>query len=244
MKAFMLGAGPGTRLRPLTNTVPKCLVPIRGKPLLAIWFELCQLHGITEVLINLHYLPDAVCAFIGSHDWGLTVKTECEPVLLGSAGAVVANRSFVAGEKRFFILYLDNLTNVDLGAMATYHDTRDGCLTMGLFRARNPKACGIVRLDGEGRVRAFSEKPETPESNLANAGIYVANEALFDYIPAATPCDFGAHVLPRLVGRMHGYLIEDYLRDIGTPEDYLSAQTDWPGVPSLMSQDRKTILIR
>lgn len=239
MKAFMLGAGAGTRLRPLTDTVPKCLVPIRGKPLLAIWFELCQLHGITDVLINLHYLPEVVRAFIGSRDWGLTVKTAWEPTLLGSAGTVVVNRSFVAGEKRFFILYLDNLTNVDLGAMAACHDARNGCLTMGLFRAGNPQACGIVRLDGEGRVQAFSEKPATPESNLANAGIYVANEELFDYIPAAAPCDFGAHVLPRLVGRMHGYLIEDYLRDIGTPDDYLSAQTGWPGVPSLMSQERK-----
>lgn len=239
MKAFMLGAGTGTRLRPLTDTVPKCLVPIQGTPLLAIWFELCRLHGIREVLINLHYLPEVVRAFIGSRDWGLRIRTVWEPTLLGSAGTVAMNRSFVAGEKRFFILYLDNLTNVDLTAMAADHDARDGCLTMGLFRTGNPRGCGIVRLDDEGRVEAFSEKPEAPDSDLANAGVYVASEALFDDIPAHVPCDFGAHVLPRLVGRMHGYLIDGYLRDIGTPEDYRSAQTGWPGVPSLMSQARK-----
>ena len=102
---------------------------------------------------------------------------------------------------------------------------------MGLFRAPDPRACGIARLDQGRWIIEFSEKPEMPESNLANAGIYVASPAVFDYFPeegAGRPLDLGHHVLPRLVGRMIGYEIKEYLRDIGTCDAYQAALDEWP----------------
>ena len=101
MKAYLLAAGLGARHKPLTDSMPKCLVPIAGQPLLGIWFDLCARHGISEVLVNLHHLPDAVRAFVAAYHGPLRVETVHEPVLLGSAGTVSAQRDFVAGEAAF-----------------------------------------------------------------------------------------------------------------------------------------------
>jgi mannose-1-phosphate guanylyltransferase len=227
VKAFLLAAGEGRRLRPLTNALPKCLVPINGNPLLGIWLELCRKYGITEVLINLHHLPQQVREFLRNHDFSVQVRTFYEENLLGSAGTVAANQSFIAGERDFFILYADNLTDVDLGKMLVFHRSHGSELTMGLFQTRRPQQCGIVELDADDRVIAFVEKPARPKSNLANAGIYIANSTLYRHFPSQTCLDFGFDILPRLLGNMYGYLIQDYLLDIGTVDTYLAAQKEW-----------------
>jgi mannose-1-phosphate guanylyltransferase len=227
MKAFLLAAGEGRRLRPLTQTTPKCLVPINGKPLLALWLELCRAHQITEILINLHHLHEQVLAFLKAHDFGVKVTAVYEANLLGSAGTVARHRPFVAGEKDFFILYADNLTNVDLGRMLRFHRERQGLFTIGLFQTDQPREKGIVALDSDDRVVDFVEKPANPPSNLANAGIYVASQQLYQYLGARDFLDFGFDVLPKLVGRMYGYVIQDYLLDIGTHATYRRAQLEW-----------------
>jgi mannose-1-phosphate guanylyltransferase len=227
MRAFLLAAGEGRRLRPLTDTTPKCLVPINGKPLLALWLELCRRHGITEVLINLHHLPEKVLAFLNTHEFGVDVTTVYEATLLGSAGTVAWHRSFVADERNFFILYADNLTNVDLGKMLRFHQERESLFTIGLFRTDQPREKGIVALDRVDRVVEFVEKPANPPSNLANAGIYVASQELYQYLAPKDFLDFGFDVLPKLVGQMYGYLIEEYLLDIGTHATYRRAQLEW-----------------
>lgn len=232
MKAYLLAAGLGTRLRPLTDTVSKCLVPICGEPLLAIWFRLLYAHGIEAVLLNVHHLAEQVATFARAHaPTGMRVEVVHEPVLLGSAGTVLANRAFVAGEREFFVLYADNLTNVDLSAIAAFHRARQANFTMGLWHAPDPRACGIAELDATGRVISFEEKPAAPRSDLANAGIYIATPAAFADIPAQPPpVDFGLHVLPRLVGRMHGVPINGYLLDIGNHERLARAEREWPHV--------------
>lgn len=227
MKAFLLAAGEGRRLRPLTHTIPKCLVPINGTPLLAIWLQLCRLYGVTEVLINLHHLPQQVLAFVHSHDFGVRVVTAYEEHLLGSAGTVGAHWSFVAGTGDFFIIYADNLTNIDLSAMLRFHRQRHSPFTMGLFHTDTPWEKGIVTLDAQDRVIDFVEKPVQPRSNLANAGIYIANQELCRYLTTDTFLDFGFDVLPRLVGHMYGYCIREYWLDIGTPKTYQQAQSAW-----------------
>src|SRR6266496_1813946 len=107
MKAFLLAAGEGTRLRPITNSIPKCLVPIRRQPLLGIWLELCRESGIDEVLINLHSHGDSVRQFLAEDDCGVRVTLSEEPVLLGSAGTIAANRAWVESDAHFFVFYAD-----------------------------------------------------------------------------------------------------------------------------------------
>src|SRR5579864_8858188 len=117
MKAFVLAAGQGTRLRPLTDRVPKCLLPIQGVPLLEIWLKTCGAAGITDVLVNAHAHSEAVKEFAATQKSGVKVRIAEEPQLLGSAGTLAENRGFVAGETAFFVLYGDVLTNIDLRPM-------------------------------------------------------------------------------------------------------------------------------
>jgi mannose-1-phosphate guanylyltransferase len=234
MKAFLLAAGAGSRLRPLTESVPKCLVPIRGTPLLALWLRLLEKHGITSVVLTLHHLHERVIEYLESHRTSLAVDVVYESRLLGSAGTVLANRGFVDGERRFLVLYADVLTNVDLQKLIQFHDSRRVPLTLGVVPTDRPREKGTVAVDGDNRVIEFTEKSEHPRSNLANAGIYVATQELFDYLPACVPAngaiDFGHHVLPRMVPNLAAYPIEEFLIDIGTPENYLQGQALWPGL--------------
>lgn len=152
MKAYLLAAGEGTRLGQLTKTVPKCLVPIKGKPLLHYWLRLCERYGISHLLLNLHHLPHLVEQFLDSASYRPKIKTFYEEKLLGSAGTI-----------------------------------------------------------------------------LANAGVYIASPEIFDYIPNKEVVDLGFDVLPRLARKMYGYLIREYLLDVGTWENYKKAQKEFPG---------------
>jgi mannose-1-phosphate guanylyltransferase len=237
MKAFLLAAGKGTRLRPFTNDHPKCLIPIHGIPLLKIWIDLFAYHGITEILINTHHHAGQVEQFIHDQrlDTPMVLRTVYEPKLLGSAGTLWKNRDFVAGNFDFIVAYADNLTTLNLAKMIDFHKnirSMGGILTMGLIKAPDPTACGIVSLDDCSKVIKFVEKPREPESDLANGGIYIATTDLFGEIEAlgvdrSKVVDLGYDLLPRLVGKMYGYCISDYLTDIGTPKSYESALNQW-----------------
>lgn len=233
MKAFLLAAGMGTRLSPLTDSSPKCLLPINGVPLLEIWLEHLERHGIDQVLVNTHWLHAQVEDFLHArHSARLTVSSSYEPELLGSAGTLLTHKNWVADEKAFLILYADNLTNVDLDRLVRFHDSHDLPFTLGVFRTADPHHCGIVETDANGVVTAFVEKPRAPRSNLAAAGIYVADSRLFDFFPnkesrSSLPLDLGLHVLPQLAGSMRVYCIEEFLLDIGTPQRYRQAQRLW-----------------
>lgn len=224
MKAFILAAGLGTRLRPLTDTVPKCLVPVRGVPLLGIWLKACERAGVDSVLVNLHYLPDVVREYVENYRTSMRIVTAYEEVLLGTAGAVIANRAFLAGEPDFLVIYVDNWTDLDLADMVGFHRQQEAVLTMAVFRTDNPSGCGIVTVDEEHRILSFEEKPRQPRSNLANGGVLVATPAVLEGLPGRVPLDFGFDVLPRWVGRMHAYPVKGFLRDMGTWESYRLAQ--------------------
>lgn len=228
MKAFLLGAGVGSRLRPLTDHTPKCLVPVGGRPLLSIWFDALVRHGVTEVLLNTHHLPERVRDFVARETpAGLQVTLFHEPVLLGSAGTVKANRDFVRGEAAFFVIYADNLTDVDLSDFRQFHEARKSPFTLGLFHTPQPRECGIASLAADGRVTAFVEKPAHPVGDLANAGLYLAGPSVFDLIPDKPVADFGFDVLPLLVGKMFGYTIPGFFCDLGTPERLAWARAQW-----------------
>jgi mannose-1-phosphate guanylyltransferase len=229
MKAFLLAAGHGTRLRPVTDRVPKCLVPIGGVPMLRIWLDLCAAHGVTDVLINVHSYADTIRDFLARDNGnGVSVRISEEPVLLGSAGTLAANRDWVAGESSFWVLYADVLTNADLSQMLAFHRARGQLATLGLYRVPDPARCGIVKLDSAGIIYEFVEKPKVPASNLAFTGLMLATPAVIDLVPPQEQVDIGSHLLPRLVGRMAGYTIDSYIMDIGTLENYQAAQRSWP----------------
>jgi len=230
MKAFLLAAGVGSRLRPLTDTIPKCLVPIQGEPLLAIWFKLLKKYGITEVLVNAHAHSSGVAEFLRGRFPDDHVTLAEEPELLGSAGTLAANREWVGSESLFWVLYGDVLTNAHLGNMLRFHESYPSAATVGVYRVPDPKRCGIAVVDQAGRIERFLEKPEDPPGNLAFAGILIGTQALLQAIPPQRPADLGFDVFPRLAGQMYAYPISEFLLDIGTMENYEQAQLHWPGV--------------
>lgn len=229
MKAFLLAAGAGTRLRPLTDRTPKCLIPIGGKPLLEIWLEQLERLGVTEARVNTHHLAGQVEAYVaGRPPSALRVSLVHEPVLLGSAGTIRANRDWLQDEKDFLIIYADNLADVNLADFIRFHRDRKSEFTLALFQTANPRECGIVVRDAAGLVVEFQEKPDQPKSSWANAGLYLAGPSLFDVIPARPGlCDFGFDVLPRLMGRMYAFPLEGFYCDIGTPERLEYARRMW-----------------
>jgi mannose-1-phosphate guanylyltransferase len=233
MKAFLLAAGHGTRLRPITDKIPKCLVPIRGTPLLSIWLHLCKQFGIHEVLINVHAHATMVRDFLQQTANGVNARVVEEQQLLGSAGTLRANRDWVAKEDLFWVFYADVLCYPDLGKMLQSHLQKKPAATLGVYQVPDPRRCGIVSTDDEGVIRQFVEKPTHPVGNLAFAGVMIGTPEMLDVIPAEMPADIGFHVLPQLAGRMLAFPIGGYLIDIGTMENYQAAQQTWPGFPSL-----------
>ena len=229
MKAFLLAAGEGTRLRPITDKVPKCLVPICGIPMLQIWMHVCRSAGIDEVMVNLHTHADSVRNWLAANADDVRVHLAEECTLLGSAGTLLANRDWVSSENCFWILYADVLTNTNLNRMLEFHRERKPTATLGLYQVPDPSRCGIVSFDEQMVIREFEEKPSQPRSRWAFSGIMIGTRNLIDQIPSRYPVDLGFDVLPRLIGKMLAFPISDYLLDIGTLENYQAAQSTWPG---------------
>ena len=235
LKAFLLAAGRGERLRPLTEATPKCLLPINGTPLLQIWLEHLEHSGIDEVLINSHWLHDKVHDFVekwSSRRGRMKIILCYEPKLLGTAGTVLAHRQW-AGLSPFFIIYADNLTHFDLQKMLAFHRKNRQPFTIRIYRGADPKRAGIVCLDENDIVADFEEKPLKPKSDLGAGGIYIADHRIFAYYPRQTEAgraevlDLSCHVLPRLTGKMKAYASDEFSMDIGTPDSYAKARKMW-----------------
>jgi mannose-1-phosphate guanylyltransferase len=229
MKAFLLAAGLGTRLRPLTDRVPKCLVPVAGRPLLDHWLSHLRSTGVDDVLVNLHHLPEVVEAHLEGHVAPPVVHTLHEPVLLGSAGTLRAGREFLGDDEVFLAAYGDNFTDFDLRHLTAALDAAPEALAaISVFHAPRPKACGILEVV-DGVMTAFEEKPAAPRSDLANAGMYAFRRAALDLIPQTRPVDIGTHLLPLLVGHAVAVPIGGaFLIDIGTPEALARAEAEAP----------------
>ena len=213
--------------------MPKCLMPIRGVPLLSIWLEICRRHGVDEVLVNLHSQSQRVRDFLATTSVDIRVRLFEEPTLLGSAGTLRANRSWVESESSFWVFYADILTMANLTRMADFHQRHQGVATLGICPVPDPTRSGIVVVDEGGVIRQFIEKPENPPGNLAFGGILLARPELLESIPEEEPADLSREVLPRLVNRMFAFSIPEYHLDIGTLESYRAAQTGWPGLDAL-----------
>jgi mannose-1-phosphate guanylyltransferase len=229
MKAFLLAAGLGTRLRPITDATPKCLVEIGGQPLLDIWLDALAKAGVDEVLVNTHHLAGQVEAHVARRSTLPVVHLSHEPVLLGSAGTLLANRDFVADDEMFLVVYADNLTDFDLRVLIDAHLAAPTIATLSVFHASKPSECGIVEV-ADGRILSFVEKPAEPRGDLANAGMYAFHPTVIDEIPNSLARDIGFDLLPRLVGRARAVALDDcFFLDIGTLTALKRARQDWEG---------------
>ena len=231
MRAALLAAGLGTRLRPLTDRVPKCLVPIRGKPLLAYWLDLLLPAGIERVLVNTHYLPAAVESFVAQSPWRSRVELVNEAKLLGTGGTLLANAG-IFREQPFLVAHADNLTRFDVAGFLRRHATRPaGCaMTMMTFDSDAPQSCGIVEEDAAGIVRAFHEKVTNPPGNRANGAVYVFEPEVLSYIRGVRKSyiDISLDVIPAFLGRICTFHNAVYHRDIGNLQSLALAEAQYP----------------
>lgn len=229
MKALLLAAGEGTRLRPLTLSIPKCLVLICDKPLLAYWLENLSKAGIDKFLINTSYLANQVNAFVDRCPYKDKITLTYEEKLLNTGGTLLANREFFKDEA-FMLVHADNLSFCDFEAFIDAHVNRpSGCeITMMTFQTDNPSSCGIVELGEKGVVQKFHEKVANPPSNLANGAVYICEPSVLEFIESLgkKEVDFSLDVLPQFMGKINTFLNAVYHRDIGTPESYALAQVE------------------
>ena len=227
MKGMILAAGEGRRLRPLTDHLPKPMLPVAGRPLLEHTITYLRDCGVTDLAINLHHLPTAVMDYFGNGSrWGIKLRYSVEERLLGSAGGVKRLQSFF--DETFIVFYGDLLTRTDLRPMIALHQRAGVLATMGLYHVPDPWNRGIVELNEAQNIIRFAEKPPRDQvfSHLANAGIYVLEPEVLERIPPEQVYDFGHDVFPGLLAegvQVAGYVIEDTLIDIGLPEKYEEA---------------------
>ena len=229
-KAVVLAAGKGTRLRSLSMSVPKPILPLGGHPIIGHLLNLLATSGVEEVFMNLHYQPEVLKAFCGNGSrWGLRITYALERELLGTAGAV-RNFGRHLGKGPFFVVYGDNYVECDLDAMWKFHEERKGVATIALFEKEDVTGSGVVQVDDDGRVLRFAEKPNPSKafSRLVNGGLYVLSPLILPLIPNYVPCDFGAHLFPALLASgysIYGQIMEGKLWPIDTPDLYRMART-------------------
>lgn len=227
MKAMILAAGHGTRLRPLTDAIPKPMIPFAGKPLLEYTVRLLTRHGFDDLVINLHHLPQVIPDYLGDgRAWGASITYSREEDLLGTAGAARQVADFF--DEPFLLYYGDHLTNFDLSDLWQTHQREDAIATLGLVRMDDPTTRGIVGLNAHHRIDRFIEKPRPDQvfdDYWVNAGTYILQPEILDHIPPDTPCDFSEVFTDVLAaGRpLHGHPLRGQLLSTDTPERYRHA---------------------
>lgn len=232
MRALLLAAGLGTRLRPLTLTVPKCLVPIHGRPLLDYWLDHVFAAGFERALVNTHWLPEKVAAHVAASPWRDQVDLVFEPELLGTGGTVLANRDWL-GNTPYLLAHADNLSDFDIAEFRRRHEQRPArcAMTMLAFRTDMPRTCGILELGANGVVEHFHEKVEKPPGNLANGAVYLCEPEVTIFIASLgkSVVNFSTEVIPQFLGRIFAYETNGYFRDIGSPEALVLAEAEFVG---------------
>jgi len=234
IKALLLAAGLGTRLKPLTNIWPKCLMPIQGRPLLEYWLSVLFRADIKNVLVNTHYLFEHVEGFLNQNQFKKWVKLTYEKDLFGTAGTIRENLNFI-NNNRLLLIHADNWSCCNFGDFLEYHINKrpsNTLITMMTFRAKSPSSCGIVELDDRGVVVQFHEKVKNPPGNLANAAVYVIEPEVVHWIKEnKMASDFSTDVLPNFLGKIATWENTNIHKDIGTIETLASAQKDYCDAP-------------
>jgi len=230
MKAVVMAGGEGTRLRPLTSNQPKPMVPIVGKPCMEHILELLREYDLTEVIVTVAFLPQAIRGYFGDGETlGMQIGYSVEESPLGTAGSVrLATKQL---DETFLVISGDALCDVDLGALIAFHKDRGAAVTIGLKAVDNPLEFGIVVTDEEGRIERFLEKPSWGQvfSDTINTGIYVLEPEVLKHVPTDRPYDFSKELFPLLLemGRpLYGFVMDGYWQDIGNLDQYRQANFD------------------
>ena len=232
LRALLLAAGLGTRLRPITEHTPKCLVRVGGEPLLGRWLRQLEAAGCEAVLINTHHLAQKVQTYLDTWELtkqadGMSIQTVHEPRLLGTAGTLLANQGFFVGSTGL-VIHADNAMAGTLDGLLTAHQRRprECLLTMLTFRTNQPQSCGIVGIDRRGVVTSFHEKVAEPPGNQANGAVYCFDQTFLSYLTNVhpEPTDFSTEVIPDLMGRIQTWQTKQPYLDIGTPAALKAAQ--------------------
>lgn len=215
MKAMVLAAGLGTRLKPLTYEIPKPMVPVLDRPVMAHIVGMLERQGFTDLIANLHYYPDTIRDYFGDR---LTYRFEED--LLGTAGGVRNVRDFF-GDDPVVVVSGDALTDTDLNALVERHRSAGGIATLTVKKVPDTREYGVVIHDSDGRIQGFQEKPDPAEalSELGNCGIYCFSPEIFDYFPEGDPADWANDVFPALLENdvpFHVHEIDDYWNDVGS----------------------------
>ncbi|WP_394794295.1 sugar phosphate nucleotidyltransferase [Armatimonas sp.] len=234
MKAMVLGAGIGSRLDPLTRSLPKPAVPVVGKPVIGHILDHLKHYGVTEIMINVQYLGEKLMTAIGDGSaYGVKVSYSVEDELWGDAGGVKRCEAFFrdSDDDTFMVVGGDDLSDMDFGAIIAEHKAKNATATIGAKRVEDPSQFGIAVTDAENFITRFQEKPKPGEafSNLANTGVYLFKQHVFDTIPAATFYGFGKDVLPALLAAGEPMLAvptDAYWEDVGNLTIYRKAQRD------------------
>jgi mannose-1-phosphate guanylyltransferase len=229
MQALVLAGGEGTRLRPLTTTVPKPVLPLANRPFISYMLDWLAKHGFEDIVMSCGFLADGVRDVLGEGSRnGLRIRYVEEPEPLGTAGAVKFAENVL--DERFAVLNGDVLTDFDLTAVRVSHERRGARATLTLIEVEDPSAYGLVLTEPDGRVTDFLEKPEAPipgRPSLINAGAYVLEREVLDLVPTGRAVSFEHEVFPALVGQgLYGCAVEGYWLDIGTPDRFLEATRD------------------
>ncbi|KWX01362.1 mannose-1-phosphate guanyltransferase [Carbonactinospora thermoautotrophica] len=231
MKAVVMAGGEGTRLRPMTSSMPKPLLPVVNRPIMEHVLRHLKRHGFTETVVTVQFLASLVRNYFGDgEDLGMRLQYANEEMPLGTAGSV-KNAESALKDDTFLVISGDALTDIDLTKLVEYHKRKGALVTVCLTRVPNPLEFGITIVDDEGRVERFLEKPTWGQvfSDTVNTGIYVMEPEIFDYVPAGEAVDWSGDVFPRLLQEgkpVYGYVAEGYWEDVGTHESYLKAQAD------------------
>ena len=226
---LLLAAGLGTRLQPLTDLLPKCLVPVQGYPLLFYWLEQIKTLGIRDCYVNLYYHGELVRQVIESSPYRDWVKYIVEPELLGTAGTVRAIYPEIEG-RSLWLIHADNLSSANWpNFISTFNEKCSaGEMLMHTFETDHPKSCGVVCLSQQNRVTEFHEKVAHPPSNLANGAVYLLSSEIVEHIASDLLInDFSTQVVPTLLGKIVAWKTEGYHRDIGRWPSYLAAQQEF-----------------
>ena len=227
MKALLLSAGLGTSLQPLTDYLPKCLMPINGIPLLEYWLRDLTEAEISPILINLHHHAKLVRTYLSNSPFAAQVETVLEEELLMTGGTLLKNREFFSAQP-LMMIHGDNLCFCDFRAFRQAHENRPPgtAITMMTFITPTPQTCGIVELDDRGVVQAFHEKVPNPPGDRANAAVYILEPEIVDFLSSLgkEKIDFSTEVLPRYLGRINTFHNDVYHRDIGNIQSLIDAQ--------------------
>jgi mannose-1-phosphate guanylyltransferase len=228
MQALILAGGEGTRLRPLTSTVPKPVVPLVDRPFIAFMLDWLRGHGVDDVIMSCGFLASGVRNVLGDGSaYGVRLRYVEEPQPLGTGGALKFAESLL--DERFLMLNGDVLTDLDVTAQIALHEQRGARATLALTPVEDPSAYGLVRTRPDGEVTGFVEKPSPNEIDTHNisAGIYVLERSVLELLEPNEPASIERDVFPRLVDEgLFAYVGEGYWLDIGTPERYLEGTFD------------------